>query len=112
MSLLSSVNEAAVNSSFFAPPLPCGLVSNLTWTANAYSPTYEATISNVSPLLTSNSPLSCSLQCGQADLSDAYNNWLVSAFPSNLSGGSIKFIVAGNPATTSNFAISWAVAKF
>jgi hypothetical protein len=112
MSLLSSVNEAARNSPYFSAPLPAGVASNLTWTANAYSPLYEASISNVSPFLTNTSPLSCTLQCGQANLSDAYNYWLISAVPSTLSGGSIKFVVAGNPATPSSFPISWAVAKF
>jgi len=112
MSLLSSVNEASRNAPYFSPPLPAGVANNLSWTSNAYAPLYEASISNVSPFLTNTTPLSCTLQCGQTNLSDAYNNWLVSAIPSTLSGGSIKFVVAGNPAAPSNFPISWAVAKF
>ena len=112
MSLLSSVNEAASNAPYFTNVLPSGLANNLSWTSNAYAPLYEASISNVSPFLTNTTPLSCTLQCGQTNLSDAYNNWLISVIPSTLSGGSIKFVVAGNPATPSNFPISWAVAKF
>ena len=112
MSLLTSVNEASNNAPFFAEPLPCGIANNLSWSSNAYAPLYQASISNISPLLTATSPVSAHMQVGQTNLSDGYNAWIVSAIPSSVSGGSITFFTATNPVTPSNFPISWSVSKF
>ena len=112
MSLLSSVNEAAVNAPYFSEVLPSGIANNLSWSANAYAPLYQASISNISPIITATSPVSAHMQCGQTNLSDAFNAWIVSAIPSSVSGGSITFFVATNPVTPSNFPISWSVSKF
>lgn len=112
MSLLSSVNEASCNAPYFAEPLPSGVANNLSWSSNAYAPLYQASISNISPLLTATSPVSAHMQVGQTNLSDGYNAWIVSAIPSTVSGGSITFFTAANPVTPSNFPISWSVSKF
>jgi hypothetical protein len=112
MSLLTSVNEASSNTPYYAEGFPSGIANNLSWSANAYAPLYQASISNISPFLTATSPVSAHMQVGQTNLSDGYNAWIVSAIPSSVSGGSITFFTAANPATPANFPISWSVSKF
>ena len=108
MSLLPNTTHQNASTTFFEPQLPCGLASNLTWTAS--NSLYKATITNVSPQLSTTSLLSCTLQ--DASDTDGTNAWLVKATPNNTNGGSIVFYTAAQPATTASFKISWCVVKF
>ena len=107
MSLLASVNEAAVNSPYSAyPPLPAGLSSNLTWSSNTAGSNYS--VANISvPGITSNSVISAAIQ--SSTYADTNNAWLMSATPT---ANNIAFNCYTPPVTPSSFVIAWAVAKF
>ena len=109
MSLLPSCTESSDGIHYFAPNLPAGLSSNLTWSPLGGG-IYTADIINVSPNLTATSALSVSLQAANA--TDTLNCWILTAFPVVGNGGTIRVYVAGLPASSSTFVISWAITKY
>ena len=103
---LSSVSLFNSNTPFFAPNLPEGIANSLTWTQIGTTGYYTANITVKG--ISSTSALSSTLQVTNTNVADAYNCWLMTAYPTT---GVITFIVAGNPATPASFPISWAVTK-
>jgi len=103
-----------------AGSLPSGLVaySALTWTLDGTNGLYYADYTGVSPLLTTTSKLSTTLQMltgyTNADVGVASGAWLISAYPSAAAGGTIRFFVSNsaNPAGQTKIALSWAIAGF
>jgi hypothetical protein len=92
----------------YAPytPLPSGLATNLTWSANTPGTNYSSAAITVSGI-TSNAVISAAVQSGT--YSDTNNCWLMSAAPSL---NTITFNLYGQPATAGSFIVAWAVAKF
>jgi len=98
-----------------APPttnLPFGIANNLTWTGTGIGDSYQASISNVSPYLTTSSAIHYNVTCDSTNLADAMSCWIFSANPTNMSGGSITFYSQNSPSTPSNFPITWSVKSF
>ena len=101
----------------FIPPsqLPAGIF-NGNW-ALGTSGYYQSTLTGVSPLLTSTSSLSCTLQTNSNTnlvVVDQELHWLITCIPSSANGGSITFIISAPsaPSLPANFFVSWAVTKF
>jgi hypothetical protein len=99
--------------------LPSGLTpaNTLTWAPVGTSPqTYTATLTGVSPLLTTTSRLSTTLQLASgyvgSDVVASENCWLITQYPSSANGGSITFYCADNPVTYPKILFSWAIAGF
>ena len=109
MSLLPGCTDSSTGSHYFAPLLPAGVATALAWTQLGTSGFYQSNIIGISPQLTGTSALSVSLQT--ATTADANNCWILTAYPSTASGGSITVTIAGNPATPASFGVSWAVTK-
>ena len=101
----------------FIPPsqLPAGLFNGV-WGINVATGYAQAILTGVSPLLTSTSSLSCTLQTNTisaATFVDQETHWLITCIPSSANGGSITFILsAGLPTLPANFFVSWGVTKF
>ena len=110
MSLLPCCTESSDGIHYFAPNLPAGVSTGLSWTQIGTTGFYTADIINVSPNLTATSALSVSLQA--ANTVDTYNCWILTAYPVVANGGTIRVDVAGLPASPSTFAVSWAVTKY
>ena len=88
-----------------ASPLPSGVANGLSWAQVGTTGRYQASITVQG--VTAQTALSCSLQCDTTNLTDAENCWLVTAYPTT---NTINFVVYADPATRTNFPISWAVA--
>jgi hypothetical protein len=89
-----------------ASPLPSGVANGLSWTQVGTTGYYTASITV--PNVTAQTALSCTLQCDASNTTDAYNCWLLTAYPT---ANTISFIVASDPATRTNFPISWSVVR-
>jgi len=101
---------------------PSNIFTNV-WTPITYggNTVYAATTIGVSPLLTSTSVISAALQSApttgnstvdNAIVADGLNCWLITAYPTTANGGSITFLLAGQPTQPAFFRIAWAVVKF
>jgi len=104
-----------------AAPLPSGLTTyaSLSWTPDAPSNSYAASITGVSPSLGAGSKLSSTLQFATGytatDVNKAAAAWLIAAQPSAANGGTITFTVANSgtsPSGPSQVLISWAVVAY
>jgi len=92
-----------------ASPLPAGVANNLSWSAGPTGSGFASYTASISvPTVTASSALSCSLQCNASNVADASNCWLMTAYPT---AAQVTFVAAGNPATPSNYPISWAVTR-
>ena len=104
-----------------AGTLPSGLTflqSITPWTQNAGG-FYSGSITGVSPLLTSTSRLSTTLQLSTGytatDVSNSSSLWLITAYPSSANGGTITFFLSDNgvsPSAQTKILLSWAIAGF
>lgn len=116
-----SLALASLNVGNTSVPLPSGLFSTVVGIGSQqwhiFQGYYQATLTYVSPYLTADSTLSCTLQiknAGSAYIADQELHWLITAQPSSASGGSITFILSSTAtiAYPENLFISWAVTKF
>jgi len=110
MSLLPSTNDSAVGIPYYGQNLPSGVATGLSWTQLGTSGYYFGKITNVSPRLTGTSALSVSLQT--ATTADANAAWIMNAYPSTDTNGTITVLVNAQPLTPAAFGVSWAVVKY
>jgi len=91
-----------------ATPLPSGVFSGATWSAN--TPGTDASfylLSVPNSGITSSSVIHAGVQDGT--YADTNNCWMMKATPSS---NAITFFLYGQPATTASFKVSWSVVKF
>ena len=101
-----------VGAGALTPRMPFGIANNLTWEGTPPEVGYQATISNISPYLTSNAVIQYTTQVGVTNLGDALNCWVFSACPSSTASGSITFYNAGIPSYPADFPIAWSVQTY
>jgi len=96
------------------PPSGLATPTQAQWIGTGISGTYQYTLPNVSPLLTSTSVISAALQnpLNTNSINDALSAWLVTAIPTTANNGSITFVVAAQPSIYNTMVIAWAVVKF
>ena len=90
-----------------ASPLPSGIANGLAWVQIGTTGYYTASITV--PRMTAQSVVTSTLQCDATNVTDAYNCWLLTAYPT---ANTISFVIAGDPATRQNFPIAWHVSRY
>jgi len=119
-----SITNGFGSQKIISASLPTGLtpasaipVSNdFTWYKDPTYNIWYAELTGVSPLLTSTSRLSTTLQVAPSPpsfaLNQSQNCWLITAAPSSANGGTITFYCADNPQGSDYVLFSWAITSF